>query len=62
MSDFVMAGAGVALLSLIFSDYPFVQLVYFLAITNVVDWDQWGIVTGIMVLAMLGINMYKRLK
>ncbi len=62
MSDFVLAGAGVALLTLIFSDYPFIQLVYFLAIQPVVDWEQWGVVTGFMLLAMLGANIFKRFK
>lgn len=60
MSDLVLAGVGVALMSLIWSDYPFIQLVYFLGIQSVIDWTQWGLVTGLMLIATLGANMAKR--
>lgn len=60
MSDFVLAGVGVALLTLIFSSYPFIQLIYILAIQSVVDWTQWGLVTGLMLISMLGANIFKR--
>jgi len=61
MSDFVLAGAGVALISLIWSGYPFIQLVYFLAIQSVIDWTQFGLVTGLMLISTIGANMAKRL-
>lgn len=60
MSDFVLAGVGVALLTLIFSSFPFIQLVYVIAIQTVVDWTQWGIVTGLMLISLLGANIFKR--
>ncbi len=61
MTDYVLAGVGVALLTLIFSSFPFVQLVYVIAIQSVLDWTQWGVVTGMMLIASLGANIYKRL-
>lgn len=61
MSDFALAGAGVALFTLIWSDFPFVQLVYFLAVINVVDWSQFGIVTGFMLISSIGANIAKRI-
>lgn len=62
MSQYVLAGAGVALLSLIFSDLPFVQLVYFLAITQVMDWQTFATVTGIMMIASVGGTIYRKFK
>lgn len=62
MSEFALSGIAVALLSLVFSDFPFIQLVYFLGIQSVVDWTTFGVVTGFMILATYGANIYKRLK
>ena len=61
MSDYALAGSGVALLSLIWSEFPFIQLVYVLAVINTVDWTQWGVISGMMLFATLGANISKRL-
>lgn len=62
MSEYVMAGAGVALFTLIFSSTPFVQLIYFLAIQNVADWTAWSVVTGFHIIVQLGANLYRSFK
>lgn len=61
MSDYAIAGVGLALLSLIWSDLPFIQLVYMLSVINVVDWNQWGVVTGFYLIASIGANIAKRI-
>ena len=62
MSDYAIAGAGVALFSLIWSDFPFVQLVYVLVIINTVDWTQWGAITGMLIIATMGANISRGLR
>lgn len=62
MSELVLAGAAVALLGLIFSDLPFISLVYMIAIGTVVDWDQWAVITGIAVIAHIGGTVWRKLR
>jgi len=59
ISDFTLAGIFVALLSLIFSKYPFIQLVYMLGVIYATDWDEWGMITVTMLIATVGANVYK---
>ena len=58
MTDYFLAGVAVALLSLIFSKFPFIQLVYFLAVQGVTSWDGFGMITGIMLIATFGATVY----
>ena len=62
MSDQFMTGAALALMSLIFSSHPFIQLVYVLACTQCVIWDDFYIITGIFVISIVGAEINKRLK
>ena len=60
MTDQVLAGIAVALFTLIWSDTPFIQLIYVIAIAGVIDWSQWEVLTGMMIIAQIGATIWKR--
>lgn len=62
MSEFTLAGVFVALLSLIWSKFPFIQLIYILSIIYSTNWDEWGMITVTMLIATVGANVYKSFK
>lgn len=62
MSDFVIAGSGIALFALMFTETPFMCLVYFLAVQLCIDWSQWSVVTGLFFLSLLGGALVKGLR
>lgn len=59
LSEFTLAGILIALLSLIWSKFPFIQLVYLLSVLNATNWDEMGIMTVTMLIATVGANVYK---
>lgn len=54
MTDIAVASGLLALLSMIFSDLPFLGLVYFLFARSAIDWEQWGVATGAYLIASIG--------
>lgn len=62
MSDYAVMAAGVALLGLVFTESPFLMLVYFLAASRSIDISQFTTITGFMVISSIGAALYKRLK
>lgn len=62
MSEFTLAGVFVALLSLIWSKFPFIQLIYILSIIYSTNWDEWGMITVTMLIATVGANVYHSFK
>ena len=62
MSDFILAGIFIALLSLIFSKFPFIQLIYVISLTHATNWDEMGMITVVMLISTMGANVYKAFK
>lgn len=62
MSEFTLAGIFIALFSLIFSKFPFIQLVYVLSIFYATSWDELGMITVAMLIATIGANVTKSLE
>ncbi len=61
MTDFLLAGVAIALISLIFSSLPFIQLIYVLACSYALNWNDLYILTGFYLVAMVGGELFKRL-
>ena len=62
MTEIVLAGFAVSVLSLIFSSSPFINLVYFLACIYCTEWDQFYTITGLMFIAIIGYEIVKGMK
>ncbi len=62
MPEIVLAGFAVAVLSLIFSSSPFINLVYFLACVYVTEWDDFYTITGLMLIAIIGYEIVKGMR
>jgi len=59
LSDFTLAGIFIALFSLIFSKYPFIQLVYVLSVFYATNWDEMLMITVAMLISTVGANVTK---
>jgi len=54
-----MAGILIGIFSLIFSKFPFIQLVYVLSIFYATSWEELGMITFAMLIATIGANVTK---
>ena len=57
MTEFQLIGVLIGLATLIFSKVPFVNLVYVLAVSRAIDFDQFSIITGVYMIVLLGSNL-----
>ena len=62
MTSIMLASIGVALLSLIFSAVPFVQLIYIFSAQYAVTWEEWTQITVIMLIASYGATIYRKIR
>lgn len=51
----------IGLLTLIFSEVPFLNLIYVMVGQSLTSWDDFGVVTGAFFIAYLGATIYRRI-
>ena len=59
MNDVTLAGIFMGLFSLVFSKFPFIQLVYVLSMFYATNWTEMGMITVAMLIATIGANLAK---
>jgi len=62
MTEIMLATVAVALGMLMFSDAPFIQLVYFFGASYALDWETWGVVTGMNIIFTYGATAWRKIK
>lgn len=62
MEGILLAGFAIGLLTLIFSELPFANLIYCLALPYCLTWDQLGYMTFLLLLSMAGGGIYRKVK